>query len=141
MEQQHAPGTILLVEDDLDDQEIIIEVLRKLNAQHQIITLKNGQEALEYLRGPSKKPFLILCDINMPVMNGLEFRAVLEADVMLRNKSIPFVFLTTTGNIAAVNKAYELTVQGFFQKRNTLEEFSRNLKTILEYWSACLHPQ
>src|SRR5215218_9534907 len=71
---------------------------------------KNGKEAEAYLRTTTHHPFLILCDINMPVMTGLELRATIEADPVLKEKSIPFIFLSTTGNPTVVRNAYSLTV-------------------------------
>ena len=133
-------GPIILVEDDTDDQEILLEVLKSLGVQNNVVVCKNGQEAEAYLRTTTDKPFLILCDINMPLMNGLELRSVIENDPFLKEKSIPFIFLSTTGNPLAVRKAYDLTVQGFFQKQNSLEELRNSLKMIIEYWRTCLHP-
>lgn len=133
-------GPIILVEDDTDDQDIMHDVLRSLNVPNALVVFKNGKEAEAYLRTTTEQPFLILCDINMPVMNGLELRAIIENDPFLRGKSIPFVFLSTTGNPITVRKAYDLTVQGFFQKKNNLAELTANLKMIIAYWHACLHP-
>jgi CheY-like chemotaxis protein len=133
-------GPIILVEDDTDDQDIMQEVLRNLGVTNQLLLFKNGQEAETYLRTTTDRPFLIFCDINMPVMNGLELRAAIEADPFLKQKCIPFIFLSTTDNPVAVRKAYDLTIQGFFQKQNSLEELRNNLKMILEYWRTCLHP-
>ena len=106
--RQHGP--IILIDDDLDDQEIVQEVLRGLNIQNQLLFFKNGKEAEAYLRTTTHHPFLILCDINMPVMTGLELRATIEADPVLKEKSIPFIFLSTTGNPTVVRNAYSLTV-------------------------------
>ena len=133
-------GPIILVDDDTDDQEILQELLKDLGVQNKIIICKNGQEAENFLRTTDDKPFIILCDINMPIMTGLELRAVIEADPFLREKSIPFIFLSTTGSQVAVRKAYDLTVQGFFQKQDSLEELRANLKRIVDYWRTCLHP-
>ena len=136
--RQHGP--IILIDDDLDDQEIMQEVLRGLNIHNPLLFFKNGKDAETYLRTTPHLPFLILCDINMPVMNGLQLRAAIEADPVLRKKNIPFIFLSTTGNPNVVRQAYSFTVQGFFQKKSNLHELSENLKMIVEYWRNCLHP-
>ena len=133
-------GPIILVEDDPDDQDVVNEILQTLNFPNELVIFQNGKEAETYLRTTSQQPFLILCDINMPVMNGLELRTIIENDPALRQKSIPFVFLTTTRNPSTVNRAYDLTVQGFFQKKNSLGELTHDLKMIIEYWRCCLHP-
>lgn len=134
-------GPIVLVEDDRDDQEIIAEVFKSIQVMNPIAVFKNGQEALDYLKNTAEKPFLILCDINMPVMDGLQFRAAIEADASLKRKCIPFIFLSTTNNPTAVRKAYDLTIQGFFQKRNTIQELGSHLKMIVDYWDTCLQPE
>ena len=134
-------GPIVLVEDDTDDQEIVAELLEALQITNPLAVFKNGQEALDYLKTTPDKPFLILCDINMPVMDGLQFRMAIEEDPALRRKSIPFVFLSTTNNPNIVRQAYMLTVQGFFQKRNSLDDLGKNLKMIIDYWNTCLHPE
>lgn len=133
-------GPIILVDDDTDDQEILKEVMQQLKVPNQLVIFKNGKEAEAYLRTTTQRPFLILCDINMPVMTGLELRATIENDPVLKEKSIPFIFLSTTGNPHMVRQAYNLTVQGFFQKKNNLHELTNELKMIIEYWRACLHP-
>src|SRR3954470_18208468 len=113
-------GPIILIEDDVDDQELISEAIRSLAYQNEIKSFDNGQEALEYLATTSDKPFLIFCDVNMPVMNGLELRKHINDDEYLRNKSIPFVFLSTSDDKDPVRKAYALASQGFFKKPNSL---------------------
>lgn len=95
---------------------------------------------LQFLRTTHEKPFLILCDINMPVMNGLELRRKIDEDDFLRRKSIPFVFFTTYAVPQEVSQAYELTVQGFFEKGNNLKQLTDTLRLILEYWTVCRHP-
>jgi CheY-like chemotaxis protein len=133
-------GPIIIVEDDTDDQDIMQEVLRDLHVSNPLRYFKNGKEALDYLYTTTEHPFLILCDINMPVMDGLELYTIIDKDPVLKEKNIPFIYLTTTGNPLIIRKAYNLTVQGFFQKKNNLTELRDCLKMIIEYWRACLNP-
>lgn len=67
-------GLIIIVEDDLEDQEVIADVLRMNGTKNEIKFFDNGKTALDYFLHTNDKPFLIICDINMPVMNGLELR-------------------------------------------------------------------
>lgn len=133
-------GPILLIEDDPEDQLLIKEALESLKIKRELIIKNNGQEGLEYLRTMTGQPFLILCDINMPRMNGLQLRDQIFADPNLRRKSIPFVFLSTATNREEVNQAYELTVQGFFKKNTDFKSFVSDLKCIINYWDTCVHP-
>src|SRR5690606_1316584 len=131
---------ILIIEDDPDDQYLMERILRRLNIDSELIFFTNGKEALDYLLTTDRRTFLIFCDINLSLIIGLELPARICGDECLRRKSIPFVFISTAANHADVALAYEMTVQGFFQKENTIEEMEHTVETIVNYWSKCKHP-
>lgn len=131
---------IVIVEDDADDQYFIRTICEKLGVNSDLIFFEDGRQALNYLQTTPRKTFLILCDINMPVMNGLELRRKIQQNESLRRKSIPFVFLSTAARPKEVEEAYDLTVQGFFVKASELSEMEKSLELILNYWSKCKHP-
>lgn len=133
-------GPIIIVEDDLEDQEVIADVLQLNGVKNELKFFDNGKSALDYLLKTSDKPFLIICDINMPVMNGLELRNEINKSEYLAQKSIPFVFYTTHAEKHAVEKAYFMSVQGFFQKPGTITEIQQLLHQIVSYWLSCHHP-
>ena len=133
-------GPLVIVEDDIDDQEIIKEVFESLGLSNTLLLFTDGFEALTYLQTTTDQPFLILCDINLPKLNGLELREQINADDRLRRKSVPFIFFSTDASRDAVEKAYDLTVQGFFIKNHTLQELTDTLGLIIAYWSQCKHP-
>jgi CheY-like chemotaxis protein len=133
-------GPIILVEDDMDDQEIIIDALKTLGLQNEIKTFDTGQKALDFLKIMEKQPFLIISDVNLPVMNGLQLKSEIQNNEYLRSKSIPFIFLTTSGDKKAVEEAYDLQVQGFFVKEITYEGINKQLRGIVDYWKSCRHP-
>ncbi|HEX8677229.1 MAG TPA: response regulator [Segetibacter sp.] len=133
-------GPILLVEDDVDDQEIIIEALQALGVQNEVKTFDNGQKALDFLKIMDKQPFLIISDVNLPVMNGLQLKYEIQNNEYLRTKSIPFIFLSTSGDKKAVEEAFNLQVQGFFVKEISYEGINRQIKGIIDYWKSCRHP-
>ncbi|MDJ1480818.1 response regulator [Cytophagaceae bacterium YF14B1] len=134
-------GPILIVEDDVDDQFIFSKIFSELQIGDKIKYFSNPAKALAFLREDPSQPFLIICDINLPVMSGLEFKTAIDRDPMLRTKSIPFVFLSTSIAQKMVDKAYkELTIQGFFQKSDDYEDLKRRLYSILDYWHHCQHP-
>jgi len=133
-------GPILLIEDDEDDQLLISQAIQSLAIVNPVHVFHNGQEALKYLETTHHQPFLILCDINMPQLNGLELRAVINQNEHLRKKAIPFVFLTTTANPEAIREAYDESVQGFYQKAASQKGLQNQLRLIVEYWQSCLHP-
>ncbi len=133
-------GPIIIIEDDSDDQEIITMVLESLSIPNKAVFFNNGRDALQFLKSEDVHPFVILSDVNMPVMNGFELRMRIAEDQHLRKKSIPFVFYTTAANAGAVDTAYDLTVQGFFIKPTDMEALTKMLMSILEYWKYCIHP-
>jgi len=134
-------GPILLTDDDADDRFLVESVCQSLHYKNAIVHFEHGEQLLEYLLVTTEKPFLILCDINMPVMNGLEVRKRIDEDEFLRRKSIPFIFFSTNAVKREVEQAFELTVQGYFEKGNSLQELTDRLRIILEYWTMCHHPK
>lgn len=131
---------IVIIEDDIDDQEIIGEICRELRPGHPQRCYVNGVEALKYLHTTDEHPFIILCDVNMPLMNGLELLEIIQQTPKLKNKSIPFIFLSTSGDKRYVQRAYDLGVQGFFQKPSDFKELRSILSLTFEFWIKCLHP-
>ena len=133
-------GPIILVDDDKEDWEIMKEVLQQESISNELICFINGKDALPYLITTTQHPFIILSDINMPLMNGIELRKRINQNDMLRKKSIPFVFLSTLPNISAIEEAYEMNVQGFFEKGDNMHDIGVLIKEIYNYWQRCRHP-
>lgn len=82
-------GPILLIDDDLEEQDLVESALRDIGMNNKILFFKNGLEAMDHLLSAVEKPFLILCDMNMPVMDGLTLRDNINSNEILRKKSIP----------------------------------------------------
>jgi CheY-like chemotaxis protein len=133
-------GPIIVVEDDEDDCQFMEEVFVDMGTKYERTYFSSGQEALNFLSTTSVQPFLIISDVNLPGVDGPKFKLTLNENEYLRKKSIPFVFLTTTANREAVDKAYEMMVQGYFEKPTRHAEIKTLLKLILDYWEVCLHP-
>jgi len=134
-------GPIVIIEDDIDDQEILAKVIKGIGVKNEIIFFTDCCDAETFLKANSKQPFIILCDINLPRMNGLEFKKRLDSDSEMRKKSIPFIFFSTAATKPIVTEAFtKMTAQGFFQKSHKMEELRHALTIILEYWKLCKHP-
>lgn len=134
-------GPIIIVEDDADDKEIFESIVRDLKINNEIVWFTEAKSAFSFLKTTHKKVFLIFCDINLPEINGIEFKWDIDNDPELRKKSIPFVFLSTQASQSDINEAYlKMTVQGFFKKGNNYNEMKTMLKNIFEYWKNSLHP-
>lgn len=129
--------TILLVEDDPVDVEAIHRALRKVKVANPLFVASDGLEALEMLRGSSGKgpiprPYLILLDLNMPRMNGLELLKVIRADEAL-SRSIIFI-LTTSKHDEDRVAAYGLNVAGYVVKSNVADGFISLFNMLDHYW-------
>jgi CheY-like chemotaxis protein len=135
-----SQGPIILVEDDLNDIEVITTAVKELGYLNPVHQFMHAQEALDYLRTTAEKPFIILCDIRMPRINGLAFRKSITDDDFLWKKSIPFVFFAAAVSPDIINEAYEMHVQGFYEKARSYAAVKEQLSAILVYWGECLHP-
>lgn len=133
-------GPIIVIEDDVDDQEILEEIFHKLGYMNKIIFFGDGNDALEFLNKTDIQPFLILSDLNMPKINGIELRNKVFTNEQLHVKCIPYLFFTTTATKTAVIDAYAMSVQGFFVKPNSLQGLENTIKKIVEYWKECIAP-
>jgi CheY-like chemotaxis protein len=131
---------IMYIDDDNDDQETFKEALAALKINRRVISFSNGKEALQYLLSEKINPFIIFCDINMPIMNGLELRKRISENKELARHCIPFIFYSTNADKRYVDLAYELTVQGYFKKPSDNDEIKEQLKRIVDYWLDCKHP-
>lgn len=132
---------IVIIEDDLDDIDFLITAMKDLNVPNELVCFNNSEKVFDFLRKERNKPFLIFCDINMPGKNGLELKKELDADPLVRNKCIPFVFYSTSSAPSLVDKAFcELHVQGYFQKAVSHQDTLHTVGTIIEYWKLCQHP-
>jgi CheY-like chemotaxis protein len=133
-------GEIIIIEDDIDDQELLKDIFKSLEVPNQIVFFPNGINALEYLQQPQVVPFLILSDINLPLLDGFALRDRIFQNEEISKKCIPYVFFTTSANEKAVSTAYALSAQGFFQKPTSYAELQAIIKCILEYWKHCYAP-
>jgi CheY-like chemotaxis protein len=133
-------GPIIIIDDDTDDHHMIEEAFRAIYVKNKLIFFSDSEKALKHLKSATEQPFLILCDVNMPKLNGLKLRAELNKDEYLRKKSIPFVFFSTTAGQKEVKIAYEITVQGYFEKGQDFNQLKKQLKLITDYWYECKHP-
>lgn len=124
---------IMLVEDDTVDAMTVKRALKDLNVVNEVVHVTNGEEALTYLNDPNKiRPCIILLDINMPKMNGIEF---LKASKDVDNFSvIPVVMLTTSTNDRDIVNSFNLNVAGYMVKPVDYKQFVETVKTIEAYW-------
>jgi CheY-like chemotaxis protein len=132
-------GPIVIIEDDPDDVETYEECIKATGIPNELRLFQACTAALEYLNTTHDQPFIILSDVNLPGMNGLELKKEIQADPYLRAKGIPFVFISTNAGATSVRHAHALSVQGYFEKPSSIEGFTSMLKTLFSYWELCKH--
>ncbi|QIP18008.1 response regulator [Spirosoma aureum] len=114
-----------------DDPDIFKLAISELALPHPVIVFFNGQTALNYLKSTSEIPFLIISEISMPGMSGLELRKQIDQDSGLRKKCIQFVFMTHPVEEKLVEEAYELTIQALFEKKFSFASWKAQLGFII----------
>jgi len=125
---------ILLVEDDSVDAMTVKRALKDLKVTNPLVHSANGEEAIDYLRNDAnEKPCVILLDLNMPKMNGIEFLKVAKTDEML--KRIPAVVLTTSKDDRDKVESFELNVAGYIVKPVDYKKFVEAIRIVDLYWT------
>ena len=135
-----AAFSLLLVDDDDVAAEAVVRGLRKHSMECSIVIAEDGKTALQILRGTHERkvtqPLLVLLDLNMPRMNGIEFLKELRADSALKS-TVVFV-LTTSGADADRARAYEQCIAGYMVKSGVGPQFKGLARFLTEYRSAVL---
>lgn len=129
---------ILLVKDDSVDMMMVKRALKEVGLNNRLRIAGDGEEALSYLR-ESERPCMILLDLNMPRMNGLDFLKIVKKDDL--QKSIPVVILTSSNSEHEKIHSFELGVAGYIVKSPLYEEFVESMATFNSYWSLSELPE
>lgn len=144
--EYHSNGKlvhILLVEDDDVDREAVIRAFKNKRIANPFTIVADGVEALQVLRGDEdndglSRPYIILLDINMPRMNGLEFLEALRKDCMLK-RSIVFI-LTTSNRDEDKMAAYDNQIAGYLLKSRVGDDFVNMISLLESYWDIVEFP-
>lgn len=136
-EAQERPKIIFLVEDNRGDIRLIQEALKRSTVAHEVVTVRNGMDAMSYLHregeySEAPRPDLILLDLNLPRKDGREVLAEIKADPQL--KRIPVVVLTTSKNDDDISQSYNLHVNCYITKSRNLSQLFEIVKGIEEFW-------
>ncbi|MDO8805128.1 MAG: response regulator [Elusimicrobiota bacterium] len=135
-----ADGTLLLVEDDADEEELILRALKKSGIKNEIAVVRDGTEALDYLfgmgayagRNLSVLPALVLLDLNLPKVGGLEVLERLRGDA--RTRLLPVVILTSSGEEKDIAACYRLGVNSYVLKQVDSARFAGTIGLLGTYW-------
>lgn len=122
---------VLFIEDDMIETMKMQRAVSKMASKHHIIEAKNGEEALTFLK-EGNLPEIILLDLNMPRMSGIEFLKILKADPRL--KYLPTIILTTSENRVDLLKCFEIGIAGYIIKPLKYEDYELKLNRVFDYW-------
>ena len=131
---------VLLVEDNSDDAELALRALRKENVANRIVRLSDGEQALDFLfcrgafkdRSFTQPPRVVLLDLKMPKIDGLEVLRAVKADP--RTKAIPIVIMTASREEQDVVSSYQLGVNSYIQKPVDFDKFREVVRQLGLYW-------
>lgn len=124
---------VLLIEDDAIEVMKLNRTISSLEFKYEIVEANNGEEAIKILEQKDSLPNIILLDLNMPKINGIEFLSLLKADETL--KHIPTVILTTSNNQKDLLECYKIGIAGYVLKPLKYEEYVSKIEKLLSYWS------
>mgnify|MGYP000285244288 FL=1 len=133
-------GTILLVEDNPDDEVLALRALKKAQTKNNVVVARDGQEALDYIfgkgkfngRNPNETPQVIFLDIKLPKLNGLEVLKNIREDE--RTSLIPIVLLTSSDEERDMVDGYKLGANSYINKPVDFDEFIEQVKVLGRYW-------
>lgn len=136
-------GEILLVEDSLKDARLIREVLKEHRHPHQLHVARDGDEALRRLRGQAPyqghpRPDLVLLDINLPTLSGIEVLGTIKSDPDLM--ALPVLMLSTSHADSDVSACYAQRANGYLVKPADYDIFAELIQHTLHFWLHCCQP-
>ncbi len=137
----HNSVEVLLVEDNINDAELTIRELKKHNMANNLVHVKNGEEALDFIFATGKyagkrdiqySPKVVLLDIHMPKVNGIEVLQKIKSDP--RTRSTPVVILTSSKENPDIKRCYDLGANSYIVKPVNFESFAEAIKNLGLFW-------
>jgi response regulator RpfG family c-di-GMP phosphodiesterase len=139
---KNRKGAIILIDDNKSELALCTEALKDVQFSNELIMFNDSTDAMEYIMVHSKNIFLIISDVNMPKLSGIEMLKKIHGESSNdKVDSIPFIFLTNSDAPADIMEAYALPMQGYFIKPMLLSDLSYLLKSIINYWSCASIPK
>jgi DNA-binding NarL/FixJ family response regulator len=127
-------GPIWIIDSDDDDHDMVREVWRELQLENELVFLENAEDTMERLSKVPVAPFIVICEVNLPRIDGFALREQILATNDKKFKSVPFIYWSTQASEAQITQAYELSVHGFFIKNTSFTELKKTFMDIINYW-------
>lgn len=132
---------IYIVDDDVEDNEIVAELWNTMGLPNQLVFFNSGEELITHLKNDEQVPFIIICDLNLPMMDGFTIREKLYKDPATRYKTVPFIFWSNSVSEQQIKRAYDLGAHGMFIKGASVDAVKTTFNKIVDYWQTSLKPQ
>jgi two-component system response regulator len=127
-----SPTEVLIVEDNPDDLELALHALRKSDFANRVEVARDGAEALDMLKASTELPKVILLDVKLPLVDGIEVLRELKADA--RTRRVPVVMMTSSAEDRDLAAAYELGANSYIVKPVDIDQFYRAVQQVGKYW-------
>ena len=127
-------GSIVIIDDDIDDREILHEIFKELNFPNEISFFDSVKAALNYLSQDQIYPFIIISDLHLQELDGFQLQEIVKSDKAISAKCIPLIFVTTGTTKENLIRIYKDSTQGIFYKPAQYDSWKNLLKQIYDYW-------
>jgi len=134
-------GNIFIVDLDTDDRDMIKDIAAELKLPNVLKFFSSGRELIDHLAKTTEPPFIILCEVNLPTLDGFDLRKHLLVSANKKFHSVPFIFFSNKASNAQIQKAYDLSAHGFFLKPATYREMVSSFKVMIQYWQISCMPE
>src|SRR5690348_6451923 len=131
---------VFIVDSDMEDKELIEDAWKDLGFENKLYFFSHAEDVIHEIETGSTVPFLIISEINLPKMSGLELKQYLLKNKTTYLKSIPFVFFVETPSQRQVEEAYHLCTNGIFKKSDSFNKLKQQLIDIVKYWRESIVP-
>lgn len=125
---------VWIIDSDTDDHDMVREVWKELKLPNELVFLESAEETMNRLARAAMAPFIVICEVNLPKIDGFALREQVLATNSKKFKSVPFIFWSTDASEAQITKAYDLSAHGFFIKEGSFEEIKKTFINIINYW-------
>ena len=136
---QTIDGKIVLIDEDLYERSLLERNLHKLGWEVTVEYFNNSKAALNYLRTTADEIFLVISAMKMRELSGVQLKKEIDSEPALKQKAIPFIFMSNSAEVHEVYSAYD-SIQGYFKKPFTLDLMVKMLDIIIKYWMLSKHP-
>lgn len=134
-------GAIWLIDDDTDDRETVSEIVDELALPYELVFLSGAKETIDKLSSGKEAPFIILCDVNLPEMDGFELREKMLQLPYRKFHSVPFIYWSGYASEKQIRRAYDLSAHGFFIKESSFADLKESFIHIIRYWQKSRKPE